>query len=240
VRLLHASISGEASARGERARELGRQARDRINTDFNVDDPSTAPRASQKLIAATTLLRAMPAPRRPRQGTCTARRRRLSSKRPSNRPKARRPASVSRGARGTTGMRKAPSHRCIREAQRSIPPTRGACRPRSSSSTHAGKPKMATPATSSTPGGRAMRRRGRRRATTGVGATIAGRTARRRRSHREPACSAGKSARRASPSTSASPRRSTNTTGRRTPAYGSTITAWRVSWTGHHRRGYHP
>jgi hypothetical protein len=61
VQLLRTSIAGEASARGERARELGRQARDRINADFNVDDPSTPPRASQKLIAATTLLRAMPA-----------------------------------------------------------------------------------------------------------------------------------------------------------------------------------
>jgi hypothetical protein len=59
--LLRASIAGEASARGERARELGKQARDRINADFNVDDPDTHPRASQKLIAATTLLRAMPA-----------------------------------------------------------------------------------------------------------------------------------------------------------------------------------
>jgi hypothetical protein len=43
VRLLRASIAGEASACGERARELGRQARDRINADFNVDDPSTPP-----------------------------------------------------------------------------------------------------------------------------------------------------------------------------------------------------
>jgi hypothetical protein len=65
VRLLRASIAGEASARGERARELGRQARDRINADFNVDDPTTPPRASQKLIAAATLLRAMPAPSTP-------------------------------------------------------------------------------------------------------------------------------------------------------------------------------
>jgi hypothetical protein len=60
VRLLRASIAGEASARGVRACELGRQARERINTDFNVDD--TPLRASQKLVAATTLLRAMPAP----------------------------------------------------------------------------------------------------------------------------------------------------------------------------------
>jgi hypothetical protein len=65
VRLLRASIAGEASARGERARELGRQARDRINADFNVNNPDTPPRASQKLIAAATLLRAMPAPSTP-------------------------------------------------------------------------------------------------------------------------------------------------------------------------------
>jgi hypothetical protein len=61
VRLLRASIVGEASTRSERARELGRRARDHINADFNVDDPSTPPRASQKLIPAATLLRAMPA-----------------------------------------------------------------------------------------------------------------------------------------------------------------------------------
>jgi hypothetical protein len=58
-------MAGEASARGERARELGRQARDRINADFNVDNPDTPPRASQKLIAVATLLRAMPAPSTP-------------------------------------------------------------------------------------------------------------------------------------------------------------------------------
>jgi hypothetical protein len=60
VRLLRASIAGETSARSERARELGRQARDCINADLNVDNPDTPPRASQKLIAAATLLRAMP------------------------------------------------------------------------------------------------------------------------------------------------------------------------------------
>jgi hypothetical protein len=65
VRLLRASMAGEASARDERARELGKQARDRINADFNVDNPETPPRASQKLIAAATLLRAMPAPSTP-------------------------------------------------------------------------------------------------------------------------------------------------------------------------------
>jgi hypothetical protein len=65
VRLLCASMAGEASARGERARELGKQARDRINADFNVDNPDTPPWVSQKLIAAATLLRAMPAPSTP-------------------------------------------------------------------------------------------------------------------------------------------------------------------------------
>jgi hypothetical protein len=57
VRLLRASMAGEASARGE----LGRQARDRIN----ADNPDVPPRASQKLVAAATLLRAMPAPLTP-------------------------------------------------------------------------------------------------------------------------------------------------------------------------------
>jgi hypothetical protein len=65
VRLLRASIAGEASARGECARELGQQARDRINADFDVDDSSTPPRASQKLIAAATLLQATPVPSAP-------------------------------------------------------------------------------------------------------------------------------------------------------------------------------
>jgi hypothetical protein len=58
-------MAGEASARGERARELGQQARDRINADFNVDNPDMPPRASQKLVSAATLLRAMPAPSTP-------------------------------------------------------------------------------------------------------------------------------------------------------------------------------
>jgi hypothetical protein len=65
VRLLHATIDGEASAHGERVRELSKQARERINADFNVNDPITPPRASQKLIAAAMLLRAMPAPSTP-------------------------------------------------------------------------------------------------------------------------------------------------------------------------------
>jgi hypothetical protein len=58
--MLRASIAGEASARGERARELGKQACERINVDFDVDNPNTPPRASQKLVAAVKLLRTMP------------------------------------------------------------------------------------------------------------------------------------------------------------------------------------
>jgi hypothetical protein len=144
---------GKPPHAGERARELGRQARDRINTDFNIDDAITPPRASQKLVAAAMLLRAMPAPRRPRCGTCTARRRHSSNKRPSNRPKVRRLASASREVRGTTGARGVQSPRCTRAVRRSGPLTRGARRPRSGSSTRAGKPRTATPATSSTPRG---------------------------------------------------------------------------------------
>jgi hypothetical protein len=63
VRLLRASIAGEASARGERARELGKQARERINTNFNVDDPKNAP--------VHELEGSCPLPRRPRHGICT-------------------------------------------------------------------------------------------------------------------------------------------------------------------------
>jgi hypothetical protein len=62
VRLLRASIAGEAFARGERMCELGRQARDRINADFDINNPNTSPCAREKIIAAATLLRAMPAP----------------------------------------------------------------------------------------------------------------------------------------------------------------------------------
>jgi hypothetical protein len=65
VRLLRASIAREASARGERACELGKQARERINVDFDVDNPNTPPRASQKLVDAATLLRTMPPPSTP-------------------------------------------------------------------------------------------------------------------------------------------------------------------------------
>jgi hypothetical protein len=58
-------------------------------------------------------------------------------------------------------VRKAPSPRYMRAARRSAPPTRGARRPKSGSSTRAGRPETATPITSSTPDERATRRHGR-------------------------------------------------------------------------------
>jgi hypothetical protein len=118
--------------------------------------------------------------------------------------------------------RRGPNPRCTREEQRSAPPTRGARRPKSVSSTRAVRRGTATPATSSTLGGRAKRMPGRPQATTpdGAGATTAMKTARRHRNPRGPACSAGRSARRSSRSASANLRPSLSTTGRRTPACG--------------------
>jgi hypothetical protein len=161
VRLLRASMAGEASARGERARGLGKQAHDRINADFNVNNPDAPLRASQKLIAAATLLRAMPAPRPPRRGTCTTRCRLSSSRRPSSRPRAQRHAFANRGMHEATGPRRGANPRSMQVKQRGDPPTRDARRPRNGSSTRAGR-WTATPATSSTPAARARRTRGRR------------------------------------------------------------------------------
>jgi hypothetical protein len=60
----------------------------------------------------------------------------------------------------------------------------------------------------------------------------AAKIAHRRRSPREPTCSAGRSARRASPNASASPPRSISTRGRRTLVCDSTTIAWRANWAG--------
>jgi hypothetical protein len=55
----------EKPPRAANAHELGKQSRERVNVDFDVDNPNTPPRASQKLVAAATLLRAMPTPSTP-------------------------------------------------------------------------------------------------------------------------------------------------------------------------------
>jgi hypothetical protein len=103
VRLLRASMAGEASARGERARELGKQVRERINADFNVDNPD-APRGQAKSsLPSRRCCGLCRHPRPPKRGTCTARCRFSSSKRPSSRPKARRRASANRGCTGRQG-----------------------------------------------------------------------------------------------------------------------------------------
>jgi hypothetical protein len=103
VRLLRASIAGEASARGECARKLRKQARERINVDFDVDNPSTPPRVSQKLVAATTLLWAMPAPSTPEARNLHREAQALIEQAAVQQDDARRPAFANRGARDDGG-----------------------------------------------------------------------------------------------------------------------------------------
>jgi hypothetical protein len=88
-------------------RELDKQARECIDANFNVIDPNTPLRASQKLIAVATLLRALPAPSTPATRNLHHRHRLSSSRQPCNRPKARHPAYASRAVRGTTAAPKA-------------------------------------------------------------------------------------------------------------------------------------
>jgi hypothetical protein len=175
VRLLRASITGEASARGERARELGKQARERINADFDVDNPSTPPRGATSSSQPRHCCEPCQLLQHPRHGTCTARRRRSSNKRPCNRPRARHPTFVSRGTCGTMEARKALRRLFTRAAQWGSPPTKAGCQSGSGSLTRVGMPRTATLAMSSTADGRATQRHGRWQATThgGVGATTA-------------------------------------------------------------------
>jgi hypothetical protein len=184
VRLLRASIAGEASARGEHARELGRQSRDRINADFNVDNPDTPPRASQKLIIATTLLRAMPAPSTPEARNLHREVHALIEQAAVQQVESWASRIRQQGSEGDDGGAQGPEPSVHTGGAAERPSTRGAHLPKSGSSTRAGRPETATPATSSTPDGRAMRRHGRQQVTTlgGVDAMTAGRTAHRRRS----------------------------------------------------------
>jgi hypothetical protein len=146
--------------RGERARELGKQARDRINADFNVDNPDTPPRASQKLIAAATLLRAMPAPSTPEARNLHREALALIEQ-----------AAVQQAKSSASRIRQQGSARDNGGAQGPEPsvhaggadehPTNPGRTPAKERSTHAGTAEMATPATSSTPDERTKRRRGR-------------------------------------------------------------------------------
>jgi hypothetical protein len=180
VRLLCASIAGEASVRRERAHELGKQARELINANFDVDNPSTPLRASQKLIAAATLLRVMPAPSTPEARNLQREAQALIEQAAVQQAESSASRSASRGARGTMGAHKALRRQFTRAARWGSPPTKAGRWSGSGSLTRAGRPKTVTLATSSTPGRRATQRRGRRQATTRgeVGATTAGKTAR--------------------------------------------------------------
>jgi hypothetical protein len=184
------------------------QARDRINADFNVDNPDTPPRASQKLIAAATLLRAMPTPSTPEARNLHREAQALIEQ-----------AVVQQAESSASRIRQQGSARNDGGAQGAEPSvhTGGAAEPPANPGRTPAKERLldtrgrhgkAMPATSSTPDGQASRRCGRQQGTTldGVDATIAMRTARQHRCPRAPACSAGRSAWRLFPSASASRR----------------------------------
>jgi hypothetical protein len=232
VWLLRATIMGEASARDERARELGKQARECIDADFKVDDPHTPPRASQKHITAATLLRAMPEPSIPEARNLHREAQALieqaavqqvesSASRIRHQPSAwddggaqGQEASVHVGGatRQQANQGRTPAREWILDA-------RGQTMDRDARNVINARR-------------RATQRRERRWATThdGVVATTTEMIAHRRQNPRERACSTGRSARRASPSASDSPPRSTNTRGRQTLMCGSTTTTWPASW----------
>jgi hypothetical protein len=161
VRLLCASMAGEASARGERARELGIQARDRINADFNVDNPDTPPRASQKLIAAATLLRAMPAPSTPEVRNLHREVQALIEQAAVQQAESSASRIRQQGdARGDGGAQGAePSVHAGGAAER---PANPGCTPAKDGSSTRARHGTATPAMSSMLGGRAKRMRERR------------------------------------------------------------------------------
>jgi hypothetical protein len=105
-------------------RELGRQARDRINADFDVNNPNTPPRASQKLIVAATLLRAMPAPSTPEAQNLHRKAQALIEQAAVQQAETQHPAFVSRAVRGMTAVRKARRRQFTRAARRDYRPTR--------------------------------------------------------------------------------------------------------------------
>jgi hypothetical protein len=162
VRLLRASIAGEASARSERVRELGKPARERINVDFDTDNLNTPPRASQKLVAASTLLQAMPAPSTPEARNLHREAQALIEQAAVQQDESSASRIRQQGSARDDGGAQGPEASVHAGGARSGPPTQGARRSGSGSWTRAGKPKMVTLATSSTPDRRATRRHGRR------------------------------------------------------------------------------
>jgi hypothetical protein len=161
IRLLRASMAGEASARGERALELGIQARDRINTDFNIHNPDVPPRASQKLIAAATLLRAMLAPSTPEARNLHREVQALIEQAAVQQAESSASRIRQQGDVRVEGATQGANPQSMQVKWKSDRPTRDAHRPKSGSSTRAGRG-TATPVMSSTLGGRAKRMRERR------------------------------------------------------------------------------
>jgi hypothetical protein len=227
VQLLRASMAGEASARGERVRELGIQARDRINADFNVDNPDTPPRASQKLIAAATLLRAMPAPSTPE-----ARNLHREAQAPIEQ------AAVQQAESSASRIRQQGEARDDGGAQGPEPSVhagRATEHPTNPGRTLAKERLLDTRGQARDGDARnVINARRTRKAEARAAAGYHPRRGGRYDSDEDrsptaeppgPACSAGRSAQRPSPSASASPRPSSSTTGRRIPACGSTTTA---------------
>jgi hypothetical protein len=148
VRLLRDTIGGEASAHGERACELGKQARKRIDADFNVDVPHTPPRARQKLIATATLLRAMPAISTPEAHNLHREVQALIEQRLYSRTKDQCPTYTINPMRGTTAALRAKRHPSTRAAPWGNQPTRARRQSGSGSLTHADKLRTVTPTTS--------------------------------------------------------------------------------------------
>jgi hypothetical protein len=148
VRLLRDTIGGEASAHGERACELGKQARECIDADFNVDVPHTPPRGRQKLIAAATLLRAMPAISTPEARNLHREAQALIEQRLYSRTKAQCPTYTISPMRGTTAALRAKRHPSTLAAPWGNQPTRAGCQSGSGSLTCADKLRTATLATS--------------------------------------------------------------------------------------------
>jgi hypothetical protein len=132
-------MAGEASARGECARELGRQARDRINADYNVDNPDAPPRASQKLVAAATLLRAMPAPSTPEARNLQCEVQALIEQAAVQQVESSASRILLQGVREETGLLRGANPQSTQVKLRGVPPTRCGRRPRSGSSTRAGR-----------------------------------------------------------------------------------------------------
>jgi hypothetical protein len=207
VRLLRASMAGEASASGEHARELGRQARDRINVDFNVDNPDTPPRASQKLIAAATLLRAMPAPSTPEARNLHSEAQALIEQAAvqqaeSSASRIRQQGSA-RGDGGAQGPE--PSVHAGGAAERPANPGRTPAKDRLVDTRGQARDGDARNVIKARRTSKAEARAAAGYHPGGVDATIAMKIPRQRRSPREPVCSAGRSAWRPFPSASASP-----------------------------------